>query len=217
MKHPAASLGRWLRAPVILLALLSSTAAIADEACPASLDHQLRPLAGATPVSLCEAYRNKVVLVVNTASRCGFTPQFAGLEALYREHRDRGLVVLGFPSNDFRQELSEESEIQGFCELNYGVSFPMFQKIHVRGRDAHPFYRGLAAATGVEPRWNFYKYLIGRDGSIAGSWPSMTTPDNPEFVAAIETLLAAPLSQNPGNEREVVFQLLSPAIEPGIN
>lgn len=161
----------------------------AAEACPENLAFDMRPLARSERVSLCERYAGKVLLVVNTASRCGFTPQFAGLEKLYQRYKDRGLVVLGFPSNDFAQELSEESEIGSFCRLNYGVKFPMFEKIHVKGDGAHPFYKRLAAEAKTQPGWNFHKYLIARDGRVAQSFVTMTRPEDPRLLAAIEDLL----------------------------
>lgn len=130
-----------------------------------------------------------MLLVVNTASRCGFTPQFEGLEALHQAYADRGLQVLGVPSDDFRQELDDEREIAAFCELNYGVSFPMFSKSRVRGPDAHPFYRALASAAGGEPGWNFYKYLVSADGQQVMLFPSSVTPQSQRLRDAIDTLL----------------------------
>ena len=163
-------------------------AALAGD-CPASLDFQVRPLASDRTESLCERYAGQVLLVVNTASRCGFTPQYDGLEALYSRYRDRGLVVLGFPSNDFAQEPGAEQDIQNFCRLNYGVQFPMYEKIKVSGPDAHPFYRQLAAQGGGYPEWNFYKYLVDRQGAVIARFPSQTSPDDPQLIAAIEKLL----------------------------
>ncbi|MGD8310512.1 MAG: glutathione peroxidase, partial [Chromatiales bacterium] len=139
--------------------------------------------------NLCEAYAGKVVLVVNTASKCGFTPQYEGLEALYRDRKADGLVVLGFPSNDFRQEYSDEQKIQDFCRLTYSVQFPMFETTRVREGGADPLYRTLAGLAGEYPRWNFHKYLIGRDGRLVGSYPSQTRPDDPDLVEAIERLI----------------------------
>lgn len=171
----------------LLLMLLPSAALPGD--CPASLDFQVRPLASERTESLCQRYAGKVLLVVNTASRCGFTPQYEGLEALYRQYRDRGLVVLGFPSNDFAQEPEGEQEIQNFCQASYGVQFPMFQKIKVSGPDAHPFYRQLAAQGGGYPEWNFYKYLVDRQGAVVARFPSQVRPDDPRLIEAIEKLL----------------------------
>ena len=157
--------------------------------CPASLDFQMRPLASDRAESLCQRYVGKVLLVVNTASQCGFTPQYEGLDALYDRYRERGLVVLGFPSNDFSQEPGGEKDIQNFCRLNYGVRFPMYEKIAVAGAAAHPFYRRLAAGGGGYPQWNFYKYLLDRSGAVVALFPSRTRPDDPQLIAAIEKLL----------------------------
>lgn len=173
----------WLSA----LLLLPLTAV---HACPPSLDFSFRTLAGDSTQSLCETYAGKVMLVVNTASRCGFTPQYEGLEALYDRYRERGLVVLGFPSNDFAQEPGSEEEIQSFCRLTYSIEFPMFEKMHVAdGPAVHPFYRMLAAAAGTYPRWNFHKYLIDREGKQVVSFPTQVEPDDPALIAAIEKFL----------------------------
>ncbi len=159
--------------------------------CPASLNFQFPRLQDEAPQNLCQ-YAGKVVLVVNTASYCGFTPQYEGLEALYSRYRDRGLVVLGFPSNDFSQEPGSSKEIADFCYNTYGVKFPMLGKSHVRGGDVNPMYALLAKETGTAPKWNFYKYLIDRSGNVVASYNSMTTPDDKQFVAKIEQLLSTP-------------------------
>ncbi len=178
--------GRWSVA-LLLWAWLSA----AQAACPAALDFSFRPLAGEAPVKLCEHYAGKVVLVVNTASQCGYTPQYEGLEVLYERYRERGLVVLGFPSNDFGgQEPGTEAEIKQFCRLSYGVRFPMFEKIRVERAAAHPFYRELAGRTGEYPAWNFHKYLLDREGRVLASYPSRVRPDDPGLVRAIEHALA---------------------------
>ncbi|WP_101925471.1 MULTISPECIES: glutathione peroxidase [Luteimonas] len=159
---------------------------------PVLLDHSFRPLAGRDPVDLQQTYGGDVLLVVNTASKCGFTPQFEALEALHARYHARGFAVLGFPSGDFKeQEFEDEQAIQEFCTLTYGVQFPMFQRVHVIGPDATPLYRQLAEATGQAPQWNFHKYLIGRDGRVLAQWGSRTTPDDPAIVAAIESALGA--------------------------
>lgn len=159
--------------------------------CAPILDTAMTPLRGGSPVNFCEAYRGKVILAVNTASQCGFTPQFKGLEALYQKYKDRGLMILGFPSNDFYQEFSEPEETAKVCYINYGVTFPMFSKSAVTGSDANPFFKNLAKATGVSPKWNFYKYLIDADGKVVASYTPMTGPDDRELQAKIETLLSA--------------------------
>ena len=137
-----------------------------------------------------------MLLVVNTASKCGYTPQFEALEALHAKYKGQGFAVLGFPSGDFKaQEFEDEKQIQEFCTLTYGVKFPMFQKVHVVGDEATPLYQDLAKASGEPPKWNFHKYLIGRDGRLIASFGSKTTPDDPAVVAAIEQALKAPPPQ----------------------
>ena len=160
-----------------------------NNACLPLLRHKFRPLMGSERRPLCNQFSNQVLLVVNTASRCGFTPQFEDLEKLHTRYSDRGLRVLGFPSGDFRQELSTEAEVAQFCELNYGVTFPMFEKIHVTGEQAHPFYQQLAEATGSFPRWNFNKYLIKRNGVPFAHYDSGTLPMGERMISDIEALL----------------------------
>ncbi|NBC49433.1 MAG: redoxin domain-containing protein [Gammaproteobacteria bacterium] len=162
----------------------------ATAACAPALDFELRRLAGDETVRLCDAYQGKVVLMVNTASKCGFTGQYDGLEALYDQYKDRGLVVLGFPSNDFgNQEPGSEEQIQKFCRLTYSVQFPMFEKIHVKKGQAAPLYQYLAEQTGAYPKWNFYKYLIDREGNVVDYYSSITSPQSKKFLKAIEKLL----------------------------
>jgi len=143
-----------------------------------------------TPMPLSH-YRGKAILLVNTASRCGYTHQYDGLQALWDSYRDRGLVVLGVPSDDFNQELESEAAIKRFCAVNFAIDFPMTERQTVRGRDAHPLYRWIADTRGrsAAPRWNFYKYLITPDGQIAGNWPSSTAPESNELRKAIEAVL----------------------------
>jgi glutathione peroxidase len=157
--------------------------------CPATLQHTFPRLQDEKPQSLCQ-YSGKVALVVNTASYCGFTPQYKGLEALYGKYKDQGLVVLGFPSNDFAQEKDSNKDIADFCESTFGVKFPMFGKSSVRGRDANPLFKQLAEKTGRQPLWNFHKYLIGRDGAIIASYTSLTDPTDKALVRDIEKQLA---------------------------
>ena len=158
--------------------------------CPALLQQTFLRLQDEKPQSLCQ-YSGKVVVVVNTASFCGFTSQYEGLEALYAKYRDKGLVVLGFPSNDFAQETGSNKEIADFCENTFGVKFPMFAKSVVAGKDANPLFRQLAAKTGTAPRWNFYKYVISRNGQSVESFNSMADPASRRFVQEIEKQLAA--------------------------
>ena len=158
-------------------------------ACPILLNHTFARLQDEKPQSLCQ-YSGKVILVVNTASYCGFTPQYKGLESIYSKYKDRGLVVLGFPSNDFAQEKSNNKDIADFCENTFGVKFPMFTKTSVTGDAAVPFFKQLAQDPGQRPKWNFYKYLIGRDGKLIDSFNSMTSPGSKSVVQAIEKSLA---------------------------
>ena len=158
-------------------------------ACPAILQHQFPRLQDEAPQNLCQ-YTGKVVLVVNTASYCGFAGQFEGLEALYAKQKDKGLVVLGFPSNDFAQEAKTSKEIADFCFNTYGVKFPMLGKSAVSGAGKNALYAELVKATGQEPRWNFYKYLIDRKGQVVNSYSSMTGPDSAPLLAAIDKALA---------------------------
>jgi len=167
----------------------ASTQGAGATTCPSLLAHTLPRLQDEKPQSLCQ-YAGKVLLVVNTASACGFTPQYAGLEALYARYREQGLVVLGFPSNDFAQERGNNKDIADFCQNTYGVKFPMFTKTAVAGRDAHPFYKRLASEAGGGPRWNFHKYLIDRDGRVVSAHGSTTSPQDARLVKQIEQLLA---------------------------
>ncbi len=185
---------RHLTLPFLLLGgLLMTETATAD--CAPALDFEKRRLAGDETVKLCDAFKGKVLLVVNTASKCGFTGQYEGLEALYTQYRDQGLEVLGFPSNDFgNQEPGTEEQIKDFCRLTYSVQFPMFEKTSVKKGSADPFYQFLAQQTGVYPKWNFYKYLIDRDGKVVDVYSSMTSPSSKKLVQTIEQLLAKPAS-----------------------
>jgi len=172
-----------------LALLLSTGPALACQS--ALLDENFRRLASTEEVNLCDAYADKVILVVNTASKCGNTPQYDGLEELYAEYQDQGLVVLGFPSNDFMgQEPGTEAEIQEFCRLTYNVKFPMFEKTSVKSDDAHPFFVKLAESSGTYPRWNFHKFLIGRDGELITDFSPRTQPDDADVVASIEKALS---------------------------
>ncbi|WP_343649950.1 glutathione peroxidase [Stenotrophomonas sp.] len=174
---------------VLALGLAGSASAVAADL----LDVNYRPLAGKQQVNLLKRYQGQVLLVVNTASKCGYTPQYEGLEALQKQYASRGFAVLGFPSNDFKgQEPGDEKQIQDFCTLTYGVKFPMFEKVHVVGEQATPLYQRLTAATGVAPGWNFHKYLIGRDGKVIAQFASKVTPDDQQLGAAISKALAAP-------------------------
>ena len=160
-------------------------------ACPATLQHTFLRLQDEKPQSLCQ-YSGKVLLVVNTASFCGFTGQYKELEALHAKYQGKGLVVLGFPSNDFSQETGSNQEIAEFCENTFGVRFPMFAKSSVKGPQANAFFQQLAQQTGQAPRWNFHKYLLARDGTVVDQYSSLTSPDSRALVRAIEQQLALP-------------------------
>lgn len=190
------------RSKVMLAGLLLAIAAVshsahaadapAAAACPALLKHTLPRLQDEKPVNLC-GWAGQVVLVVNTASYCGYTPQYKALEALYEKHRGRGLVVLGFPSNDFgAQEPGSNGDIAAFCENTFGVRFPMFAKSTVNpkaGGTLNPLYAQLGSRTGQVPKWNFHKYLIGRDGTQVSSFASAVEPNDPAFARELERLL----------------------------
>ena len=169
----------------------AAPAAPAVASCPAILKQTFNRLQDETPQDLCQ-YSGKVVLVVNTASFCGFTSQYQGLEALYAKYSKQGLVVLGFPSNDFgKQEPGSAKEIADFCYSTYGVKFPMFAKSSVTGANVNPLHANLIKLTGKEPKWNFTKYLIDRHGKVIEYFPSKVTPDDKQFVSQIEKALAS--------------------------
>ena len=170
------------------LLLMTATASFAAES--SLLDQNFRKLASDESVNLASAYAGKVILVVNTASKCGNTPQYEGLESLYEQYQDDGLVVLGFPSNDFAgQEPGTEEQIQDFCRLTYSIKFPMFEKTTVKDDGAHPFFAQLAAESGTYPTWNFHKYLIGRDGKLIAEFSPRTQPDDKRLMASIRSAL----------------------------
>lgn len=173
----------------LALAGFGAWAQPAAAGCPPLLQHTFPRLQDEQPQPLCQ-YSGKVLLVVNTASFCGFTPQYAALEQLHARYARAGLVVLGFPSNDFAQEKGSNREIAEFCENTFGVKFPMFGKSAVRGKDANPLFRQLARQTGRAPLWNFHKYLIGRNGEVVDNWTSLTKPDDADVIRAVERELA---------------------------
>ena len=162
----------------------------AESPCSSILDQKFANLMD-EPVSLCQ-FSGKVLLIVNTASECGYTPQYEGLEKLYRRYSDKGFMVLGFPANDFGgQEPGSNKQIAQFCRLNYGVTFPMFAKTSVVGANANPLYRTLATLTGKPPRWNFHKYLLDRAGQPVAVFESAVEPADSRVTSQIEKLLAA--------------------------
>jgi glutathione peroxidase len=170
-------------------ALMMAAGSASANQCPDVLKHMKRKLNSQEVVNLCEAYSGKAVLFVNTASKCGFTPQFEGLEALYTNYKDDGFVVLGFPSNDFAQEYSDESKTAEVCELTYGVNFPMFEPMSVRGDNADPLYAKLAEETGKSPKWNFNKYLMDKNGNVVAHYGSTTKPDDEDFIKDLTAAL----------------------------
>lgn len=192
---------RRLRALLVCGAIVAAVTAVAaspdgkdagEAACPALLRHTFTPIQGGEPQSLCR-YHGRVLVIVNTASQCGYTPQYEKLEALYRRYRERGLVVVGFPSNDFGgQEPGSNKEIAEFCRTVYGVQFPMYEKASVTRLDANPLYADLATRTRVVPRWNFHKYVVDRNGNDVASFASGVEPDDRALVRHIEQALAQP-------------------------
>ncbi|MDR3394431.1 MAG: glutathione peroxidase [Parasulfuritortus sp.] len=178
----------WLAAVLVALAALLSGSSQAND-CPSILNHTFNRLQDGVPQNLCQ-YRGKVVLVVNTASYCGFTDQYGTLEALYRQYKDKGLVVLGFPANDFgNQEPGSNGRIATFCRRTYSVEFPMFEKSHVVGTSTNAFFSELTRLTGQPPQWNFHKYLISRDGKQLISFGSSVRPDDKPFHDAMQKML----------------------------
>lgn len=171
---------------ISLVALLFVSQSVMANECPDVLKFMKRKLNSQETVNFCEAYKDKAILFVNTASKCGFTPQFDGLEKLYNDYKDKNFVVLGFPSGDFNQEFDDEGKTAEVCELTYGVKFPMFETIAVRGDDADPLYRLLANKADTAPKWNFYKYLVDRKGNLVDSYSSFTKPQDEDLIKDIE-------------------------------
>ncbi|MEX5574858.1 glutathione peroxidase [Pseudomonas lijiangensis] len=178
---------RWISVPVLLLAM--SGAALAAD-CPPLLQGELPKLRSKENIDLCQRFAGKPMVVVNTASFCGFAPQFKGLEALSQRYKAQGLEVLGVPSNDFKQESGDGEETAKICYVNYGVTFTMTEPQPVRGDDATHLFKVLAEQSSA-PRWNFYKYVVDRQGKVVASFSSMTKPDDPDLIAAIEKAIAS--------------------------
>lgn len=174
---------------VLMAALLFSAASAGAESCPEILNFKMTKLRSTEQLDFCQAFKDKVVLAVNTASNCGYTPQFEGLEALYQKYKDQGLVIVGFPSNDFNQEFDNAEQTAKVCFINYGVTFPILEKSAVKGAAANGFFKKLIQATGQAPEWNFYKYLISKDGATISAFPSEITPEL--LDSKIRSLLSA--------------------------
>jgi glutathione peroxidase len=191
-RFPSLLLAMSVAAIALVLTAPASAAesATGDGACPAVLNYTFNRLQTGKPESLCQ-FRGKVLLIVNTASYCGYTHQYEGLEALYRRYKSRGLVVVGFPSNDFgAQEPGSNQEIAEFCRLTYGVEFPMFEKTSVTSLKTNPLYATLLARTGQAPQWNFHKYLVDRNGNRVESFGSKVEPNDSALLTALEKLLS---------------------------
>ena len=191
-RFPSLLLAMSVTAIALVLTAPASAAepATGDAACPVVLNYTFNRLQTGKPESLCQ-FRGKVLLIVNTASYCGYTHQYEGLEALYRRYKSRGLVVVGFPSNDFgAQEPGSNQEIAEFCRLTYGVEFPMFEKTSVTSLKTNPLYATLLARTGQAPQWNFHKYLVDRNGNRVESFGSKVEPDDRALLTALEKLLS---------------------------
>lgn len=174
---------------IALFLTLSPLIGLAETGCSDLLQSEATPIDGGSPVDFCSAYRGKVILAVNTASQCGYSGQFKGLETLYRKYKDRGLVVLAFPSNDFHQEFDSAKQTAEVARVKYGVSFPIFEKSIISGDAANPFFKKLILVSGTSPKWNFQKFLIDRNGVFVKSYPSNVDPDDPLFQLELEALL----------------------------
>ncbi len=171
-----------------LMIAASGTAKATEQTCEGLLDHDARKLRSEQQINLCEAFAGKPLLIVNTASYCGFTPQFEGLEDLYQTYKAQGLAIVGVPSDDFRQAAASENEAAQVCYVNYGVTFTMLSQQSVKGRDAHPVFQELGRQAG-EPNWNFNKYLVDRDGKVIARFDSRVKPMSDELRTAIEAVL----------------------------
>ncbi|AYO22671.1 glutathione peroxidase [Vibrio owensii] len=173
-----------------LTATLLSTSSLAfASSCPDILQGKQRLLNSTEEIELCDAFKGKTLLVVNTASQCGFTPQFEQLEQLHQTYKDQNFAVVGFPSNDFRQDRGSEEKTAKICYLDYGVTFPMMARTSVLGEDANPVFAEISTQAGITPKWNFYKFLINREGKVVATFPSSTSPTSTTLTNMIEQQL----------------------------
>ncbi|MDV5168624.1 glutathione peroxidase [Photobacterium rosenbergii] len=161
----------------------------AQAECGAWFDQQFNKLNSTESVKLCEQFAGQVLLVVNTASQCGFTPQFEQLESVYQRYKEQGFSVIGFPSNDFNQDRGSEATSAKVCYLDYGVTFPMMERTHVKGSAANPIFTHLTNESGISPKWNFYKYIVDRQGEVVAVFSSQTNPTDAVMIDAIEKSL----------------------------
>ncbi|MBU1308277.1 MAG: glutathione peroxidase [Gammaproteobacteria bacterium] len=185
----------WLSAAAFAATMLAMPVMAGQ--CGDILGHSMQQLNSRESVDLCDSYKGKTILVVNTASKCGFTKQFEGLEALYQQYQDKGLVILGFPSDSFKQEYDDAEKTAEVCYLTYGVKFPMFASSKVKGDQANPVFKALIAKTGESPSWNFNKYLVSADEQTVKHFGSRTAPDDKAFIAELEKMLAANAGAEP--------------------
>ena len=178
---------RWLAVPVLMA--VGGLAMAAD--CPPLLEGQLPKLRAKESIDLCQRFAGKPLVIVNTASFCGFAPQFKGLEALYQRYKGQGLEVIGVPSDDFKQEAKTGEETAKVCYVNYGVTFTMTEPQKVKGPDAVHLFKVLAQQTDAPPKWNFYKYVVDRQGKVIANFSSLTKPDSPDLIKAVEEAIAS--------------------------
>lgn len=174
---------------LIALGLMSLSTSNFASSCPDILQGKQRLLNSTEEIDLCERFKGKVLLVVNTASQCGFTPQFEQLETLYQTYKDKNFAVIGFPSNDFKQDNGSEENSAKICYLDYGVTFPMMARSSVMGADANPVFSEISQQAGVSPRWNFYKFLISKEGKVIATFPSSTSPTSTTLTDIIDQQL----------------------------
>ncbi|UTZ39445.1 glutathione peroxidase [Vibrio campbellii] len=173
----------------LIATLLSTSSMTFASSCPDILQGKQRLLNSTEEIALCDAFKGKTLLVVNTASQCGFTPQFEQLEQLHQTYKDQNFAVVGFPSNDFRQDRASEEKTAKICYLDYGVTFPMMARTSVLGENANPVFAEITNQAGVTPKWNFYKFLINKDGKVVATFPSSTSPTSTTLTNMIEQQL----------------------------